>query len=707
VRRSHDAQGGLGNTSSQLLPQIEIGVPGAGHGVSRCESRKIDVDRLPLRRARAAAFSLFALLLILSVPKEVAAAMSASPAAAHAGSLAFWLALLGVLLSFAAGVALTLWTRSRHRDDALRDARYRAVLEQSPNGVLIVDAASMRVVDANPALLGSLGYSHEEIVGIPAAQILADETGDAETLAGRLRSPDPRLPTPLRQRCRNGGSLEVEATGFPMTLGERPVLAFTLSDVSLKRKIEAQLLEKQQHLDHLAHHDQLTGLPNRHYLAHHLPGAIEEAKRSGTMLAVLFLDLDRFKDINDSRGHETGDKLLKTVAERVRATVRREDMVVRMGGDEFVVILQAVRRAELIHEMAARINEALSAPVIVDGRPLVATVSIGVSLFPRDGVDLGELLRHSDAAMYQAKDRGRNNFQLFSPIMARKIRERVAVEASLRAALERRQFDVHYQPIIDIGSNRVMGLEALLRWKHPTQGYILPGRFIDVAEETGLIVPVGEFVLQRVMQDAAYWRKSGAAAVPVAVNISAVQLQRSNLHDKISALARAHDVSPGMLQLELTESTMFERRESRGGESRRDAISQLRDLGVSIVIDDFGTGYSSLGYLKQWHVDYLKIDRSFVRDLVTDMSDLAIVGAIIAIARHLNIRVVAEGIEGWQQLEKLRQLGCGLAQGYLFAKPAPASQCLRLLSGVPLKFTDEGAQAADLELVPSLAGTGS
>ncbi len=660
-----------------------------------CESHEKNFHRLPLTGVSAAACSLAA---------EPAAAASA---ATHAGSHALWLAMLGTLLAFAAGVALASWLERRRRPDGRREARYRAVLEQSPNGVLIGDAASLRVLDANPALLASLGYSAEEIAGIPLGQILADETGDAANLADKLRDPHPSLPMPLKQRCRNGTTLEVEATGFPMMLEEQSVLAFTISDVSLKRKVEARLLEEQQHLDHLAHHDQLTGLPNRHYLTHHLPGAIEEAKRNGTMLAVLFLDLDRFKDINDSRGHETGDKLLKTVAERVRATVRAEDMVVRMGGDEFIVVLQAVHNAQVIHDMAARINEELSAPVIVDGRPLVATVSIGVCLFPRDGVDMGELLRHSDTAMYQAKDRGRNNFQLFSPNMARKIRERVAVEASLRAALERQQFDVHYQPIIDIGSNKVMGLEALLRWKHPTQGYILPGRFIDVAEETGLIVPVGEFVLQRVMQDANYWRRAGATAVPIAVNISAVQLQRSNLRDRIIALSRAYNVSPSMLQLELTESTMFERRESRGGESRRDAISQLRDLGVGIVIDDFGTGYSSLGYLKQWHVDYLKIDRSFVRDLVTDMSDLAIVGAIIAIARHLNIKVVAEGIEGWQQLEKLRQLGCGLAQGFLFAKPAPASQCLRLLSGVPLKLTDESAPAGDLELIPTLTRTGS
>jgi diguanylate cyclase (GGDEF)-like protein/PAS domain S-box-containing protein len=591
--------------------------------------------------------------------------------------------LLLLVLSGAAATLLLIWWRTR-RPNSSRDARYRAVLEQSPTGTLIADADSLAIIDANPAFQQSVGYSMEQLRRMTLPQLFSIGRTDPEAML-KLQDPVPRLPVALTQRCRDGSVLDVEATGHRLAVGARPVLAFTISDVSVRRKIEAQLLEKQQHLDHLAHHDQLTGLPNRLYLAHHLPGAIHEAKRNGTLLAVLFLDLDRFKQINDSRGHETGDKLLKQVAERVRATVRAEDVVVRMGGDEFIVVLQSIRSTEVINEMAARINAALSAPVVVDGHPLVTTASIGVGLYPRDGADMGELLRHSDTAMYQAKDRGRNNFQLFNPTMARRLREGVAIEASLRSALERGHLDVHYQPIIDISSNHVRGLEALLRWKHPTHGYILPGRFIDIAEETGLIVPVGEFVLQRVMRDVTHWRRAGATMVPIAVNISAVQLQRSNLPEKIEQLCRAHDISPSLLQIELTETAMFERRE-RGGPIRRDSITQLRDLGITIAIDDFGTGYSSLGYLKQWHVDYLKIDRRFVRDLVTDMSDLAIVGAIIAMARHLNIKAVAEGIEGWQQLEKLRQLGCALAQGYLFAKPAPADQCASLLMGQPISL---------------------
>ena len=610
--------------------------------------------------------------------------------------------LLFLILSAIGGTLAAIWWKSRLTDPS-HDARCRAVIEQSPNGLLIAEAASFKIIDANPAFLLSSGYLLKELRALTLPQLFAIDRNDPDGLM-QLQHPVAGVPLQLTQRCRDGSLLEVEATGHSLSLNKNPIVAFTVCDVSLRRKIESQLLEKQQHLDHLAHHDQLTGLPNRLYLAHHLPGAITEAKRAGTMLAVLFLDLDRFKQINDSRGHEVGDKLLKQVAERVRATVRAEDIVVRMGGDEFIVVLQSIRSTEVINEMAARINAALSAPVIVDGHPLVTTASIGVGLYPRDGADMGELLRHSDTAMYQAKDRGRNNFQLFSPIMARRLREGVAIEASLRSALERGHLDVHYQPIVDIDTNQVMGLEALLRWKHPTHGYILPGRFIDIAEETGLIVPVGEFVLQRVVQDVSSWRRSGSKLVPIAVNISAVQLQRSNLADKIQNLTRQHGLEPSLLQLELTESAMFERRE-RGGGIRRDAITQLRDLGVKIAIDDFGTGYSSLGYLKQWHVDYLKIDRRFVRDLVTDMSDLAIVGAIIAMARHLNIKAVAEGIEGWQQLEKLRQLGCGLAQGFLFARPTPAQQCAPLLMGQPLSLigtdTQTGVITGELKALAS------
>jgi diguanylate cyclase (GGDEF)-like protein/PAS domain S-box-containing protein len=599
-------------------------------------------------------------------------------------------------------VPLPLWWQARRRSGPPLRGTHEAAFLQSPHGMLVVDGRSLRIIDANPALQTSLGYTLAELRAMPLGRIFSDEGGAPEALLAQLQESPARLLIETGQRCRSGRFLHVEISGYRIDAGARVLFALTTRDITMRRRMEAQLLEKQQHLNHLAHHDLLTGLPNRLFLAAHLPGAIEEAKNTGGMLAVLFLDLDRFKHINDSRGHETGDKLLKAVAQRIRTTTRTDDIVVRMGGDEFIVVLKTVATADQINEAATRITEALSAPVLIDGRSLVTTASIGVSLFPRDGSTMGELLRQSDTAMYQAKDRGRNNFQLFSPVMERKLKERISIESSLRAALQARQLDVNYQPIVDIESHRVVALEALLRWRHPAHGFIPPDRFVAVAEETGLIVPIGEFVLERALEDAARWRSAGAVIVPIAVNVSAVQLQRSDLAATIERLSGKHGFSPNILQLELTESALFERHKSRNGESSRDAIVHLRELGARIAIDDFGTGYSSLSYLKQWRVDYLKIDRSFVRDLVTDMSDLAIVEAIIAMAKHLNIEVVAEGIEGWQQLQKLRQLGCSYAQGFLLARPAPFEHCRRYLTGQPLDLTTSESHVAEI-----LEATGS
>jgi diguanylate cyclase (GGDEF)-like protein len=460
---------------------------------------------------------------------------------------------------------------------------------------------------------------------------------------------------------------------------------------AIQRKIEAQLLEKQQRLDRLAHHDLLTGLPNRLFLAAHLPVAMEESRRTRTPLAVLFLDLDRFKHINDTHGHEVGDKLLQEVAQRIQASVREEDVVVRMGGDEFVVILSKVRTLEQANETAARILSSLNVPLVIADKPLVTTVSIGLSLYPRDGEDVGALLRHSDTAMYQAKDRGRNNFQVFSPVMDRKLHERVNLEARLRAALEIGQFDVHYQPILDIETRRVVALEALVRWKDPEEGFIAPARFLPVAEESGLIDPIGQFVWRHVGADMARWRDQKLTLVPVAVNVSAGQLLRTDLRSLIVEITQTHGIAASMLQIELTEGAMLEKVDRHSGKSSEAMINEMRSLGVRISIDDFGTGYSSLGYLKQLQVDNLKVDRSFIRDLVSDSNDHAIVAAIIAMAKHLRIGIIVEGVEGWPQLEMLRALGCRFAQGFLLAEPTAGENCAQFLANRPLRLHDAGA----------------
>jgi len=608
--------------------------------------------------------------------------------------------LLGLLVGGFTIVAMLLVARSRrlNADRLSLESRYRAIIEQAQDGLLVADARTGEIVDANPAVQQQLGFTLDELRGRSVLSVLRGPNDSQDPVIATLARVEPSRGIELVQWLKDGRQIDVEVSCVPIESRDRRLVSYLMRDLSERKKAQSQLLANQQRLDKLANHDTLTGLPNRLFLQAHLPEAIARCHESGQMLAVLFLDLDRFKHINDSRGHEVGDKLLQEIAKRVRAAVRPADIVVRMGGDEFVVVLHKVNAPDEVAIAATRINEVLSAPVMIDGRALVATVSIGVSLFPRDGATMGELLKHSDTAMYQAKDLGRNNFQVFSPQMDRSLKERVAIESSLRIGLKVNQFDVHYQPIIDIHSRRVAGLEALLRWKHPSQGFISPERFIEVAEETGLIIPIGQFVLDRIGSDISKWRDQGGHLVPVSMNVSAVQLERTKLRELIQQAMLKNRIGPQLIQLELTEGSLFE---NRTGEFREDALATLRDLGVKIAIDDFGTGYSSLSYLKRWRVDSLKIDRSFVRDIATDPSDHAIVSAIVAMARSLNIQVVAEGIESWQQLEILRNMGCSLAQGFLFAKPVPAADALRYLRVEPLDLVEANWEASN-----SLAETG-
>ena len=578
----------------------------------------------------------------------------------------------------AAVIAWIAFKRHVQRQESA-DSRYKAIIDQANDGVVIVDAQTQAVLYTNPAFLERLGYTGAETQALTLRDIFADGDAAPESVLTRLRGANSQMALNMQHRCKNGSLIDIEVRCNALDVDGRDVLAYVTHDVSLRRKAEQQLIENQHRLDRMAHHDQLTGLPNRHHLAAFLPNAIAEAQAAASMLGVVFLDLDRFKHINDTCGHETGDKLLQEVASRLRAVVRDSDVVIRMGGDEFVVVFRNVKSYDEVTLGAARIIETLNQPIIIDQHPLQTTGSVGVSLFPRDGSTMVELLKHSDTAMYQAKDRGRNNVQMFSHAMNRKLKHRVAVEASLREALRLKQLDVHYQPFVNLLTRKVVGLEALIRWRHPVHGMVPADQFIPVAEETGLIVPMGNFVLHRTLQNMSAWRKAGVPLVPMSLNIAPAQLQRGELQSTIATLLKTHGLRPEMLQLEMTERAMFDPRVP-GGESRQDTMARLRDLGVKIAIDDFGTGYSSLSYLKNWRVDALKIDRSFVRDLVTDSSDLAIVSAIIAIAKHLQIQVIAEGIEGYQQAEILRRLGCAVGQGFLFAQPMPAEQCVKLLA---------------------------
>jgi diguanylate cyclase (GGDEF)-like protein/PAS domain S-box-containing protein len=592
------------------------------------------------------------------------------------------------LLAAAIAAAVILAAKQYLRRRRSVDSRYKAVIDQTNDGIVIVDAGSLKVQYCNPAFLARVGHSEAEARDLSLTDLFTDPASTPEHLLARLQDADSKRSLDLQLRCKGGALVDVEVRCNPLEADGREGYAYVTHDVSVRRKAEQQLIDNQQRLDRMAHHDQLTGLPNRHYLATFLPQAIADARAANAKLGVVFLDLDRFKHINDTRGHETGDKLLQEVARRLRSCVRDTDVVIRMGGDEFVVVFRSVKSYDEVTLGANRIIESLNTPIVIDQHPLQTTGSVGVSLFPRDGADMGELLKHSDTAMYQAKDRGRNNVQMFSQIMNRKLKHRVAMEASLRDALRLKQLDVHYQPFVSLITRKVVGLEALIRWKHPVHGMIPADQFIPVAEETGLIVPMGNFVLHRTLQTLSAWQKTGVNLVPVSLNVAPAQLQRGELQSTIATLLKTHGLKPELLQLEMTERAVFDSHQAKSGENRQDTMVQLRDLGIKIAIDDFGTGYSSLSYLKNWRVDALKIDRSFVRDLVTDSSDLAIVSAIIAIARHLHIQVIAEGIEAYQQAEILRKLGCTIGQGFLFARPMPADQCLALL-GVDAEPAEE------------------
>ena len=614
---------------------------------------------------------------VLSAAAPTRAAVATRGGQPNAGMIAVYvLAAASLLLGLGIAAALQLRRYVRHQKSV--DARYKAIIDQANDGIVIVDAKTQELLYTNPAILSRLGYTSAEALTLTLSDVFADGSATAETILARLRDANSQMAMNLQQRCKNGSLIDTEVRCNALDVDGRDVLAYVAHDVSLRRKAEQQLIENQNRLDRMAHHDQLTGLPNRHYLTAFLPQAIAEAEAAGTLLGVVFLDLDRFKHINDTRGHETGDKLLQEVAARLRAVVRDSDVVIRMGGDEFVVVFRNVKSGDEVTLGAGRIIETLNQPIVIDRHSLQTSGSVGVSLFPRDGSNMVELLKHSDTAMYQAKDRGRNNVQIFSQVMNRKLKHRVAVEASLREALRLKQLDVHYQPFVNLKTRKVVGLEALMRWRHPVHGMVPADQFIPVAEETGLIVPMGHFVLHRTLQNMSAWRKAGVPLVPMSLNIAPAQMQRGELQSTISTLLKTHGVRPEMLQLEMTERSMFDPR-APAAENRQDSMARLRDLGVKIAIDDFGTGYSSLSYLKHWRVDSLKIDRSFVRDIVTDSSDLAIVSAIIAIAKHLHIEVVAEGIEGYQQAEILQRLGCTIGQGFLFARPMPAEQIVELL----------------------------
>lgn len=436
----------------------------------------------------------------------------------------------------------------------------------------------------------------------------------------------------------------------------------TVQDVSAARQAEADIQQ-------LAHFDLLTGLPNRSLWMTRARSALQTAQRHEDALAVLFLDLDQFKTVNDSLGHQIGDRLLTTVAERLLGCMREEDVLARLGGDEFVAMLPRLNRPEDAATVARKMLDILSRPVEIEGHELRVSVSIGIAIHPTDGSDVTTLLKHADTAMYSAKDAGRDNFQFFVPEMNQRALERLMLEGGIRRAIAHDEFILHYQPQIDATDGSVVGVEALLRWHHPELGLVMPDRFIPVAEDSGLISPLGDLVLHATCRQQVKWQQQGYDKLLVGINISALQFRKPGFVDSVNKALNDTGANPHCIELEITESALMQ-----PSEALFDDLNRLGQMGLTLALDDFGTGYSSLSYLKRLPISRLKLDRSFVKDLPGDLEDAAIASAALSMARDLGIEVVAEGVETRAQRDYLASRGCRIMQGYLFSRPIPATE---------------------------------
>jgi diguanylate cyclase (GGDEF)-like protein/PAS domain S-box-containing protein len=557
----------------------------------------------------------------------------------------------------------------RRREEAQRRL-WTMVFSNSSEAVLITDAQA-RILSVNPAFVQLTGYGEEDVLGRNPNMLSAHKEGPeffAEMWA-QIRETG-RWQGEVMDRRKDGAVYPkwLSIVAIKDEEGEITHYIGTFTDISKRKASEERIV-------YLATHDTLTGLPNRALLMDRLKNAIVQARRDGTLLALLFLDLDRFKWVNDSLGHQQGDVLLMNVAERLRETVRSSDTVARLGGDEFVALLHDPGDFGDISVVAKKLLQAMEPLVMLDGRAIHATASIGISVFPHDGQDVETLLRNADTAMYAAKSAGRNQACFYDNEMNRVAVERVELEIGLRQALEMGHFELFYQPKFCLKYDSPCGAEALIRWHHPEKGLIPPDRFIRVAEETGLIIPIGEWVMRTACRQIRKLCDQGVAPPAVAVNASAAQLESQDFVQTVSDILRETGVPPHLLEIELTESMVLQ-----DPEVSIATLNRLRDLGVRLSLDDFGTGYSSLSYLKRLPVDTLKIDRSFVDGLPDDLGDLQIVQMTIALARSGDLTVVAEGVETETQLAQLKILECDMAQGYLLSKPLPAAEYEQWLS---------------------------
>lgn len=537
------------------------------------------------------------------------------------------------------------------------------VFDHSGEAIMITDRDN-RIVEVNPSFTRMTGYMPEEICG----------QNPGVLSSGRATPEDYRA---MWQAIREQGFWQGEMWDrrkdgeiYPKLLtisvvrnarGDIDFYIASFADISEQKASEEKIR-------HVAHHDALTGLPNRWHLQISLEQAIALAKRENEEVALMFIDLDRFKIINDTLGHNIGDRLLVEVAQRLRECVRESDLLARLGGDEFVVVLTGDDAINASAHVAEKILGSLARSFRIEGNALHTTPSIGISLYPHDGDSIESLMKNSDTAMYHVKSMGRNNFQFFSPEMNQSSAERLLLEDCLHRALERGEFAMHYQPLVEIASGRLVGAEALIRWHHPERGMVSPHEFIPLAEESGMILPIGTWVLREVCRQIKVWRELGMTGLRFAVNLSPRQFRQENLVGNIVGMLREFDVPASALELEITEGSVME-----NADAAVSLLNLLNQHGLSIAIDDFGTGYSSLGYLKRFPVSKLKIDRSFVMDIPGDPDDCAIAIAVIQLARSMGLQVVAEGVETAEQRQFLSDQGCDLLQGHWYSKPLDAA----------------------------------
>lgn len=534
-----------------------------------------------------------------------------------------------------------------------------SALTHSADAVMVTSRDG-RIEYVNPAFESITGFSREEAIG-KTPQLLRSENQDPEVYAAMWRAIENGevYRCELINRRKDGTDFHEEKTVTPLKDAHGCITHFIATGVDISERIRAQ-----EKLEYMAHHDAVTGLPNRVLLLDRVGQALTRAQRDNRVLAVLFIDLDGFKAINDTVGHHFGDRFLGEVAARLQTTVREQDTVARLGGDEFAIVLEGVNSMSDIGKVARKLTRDLAAPFLLDGREMYVTGSIGVARYPVDGSDVHSLLRKADSAMYRAKQLGKNTYRFYSEVEGEEDTARVELEQQLRRAVERREFVVYYQPQVSIDTSEVVGVEALLRWQHPEQGIVEPNRFIPLLEETGLIVDVGEWVLREVCMHAVGWDNSGLPPLRVAVNLSSKQFTKRDLVGDVARILDETGLDPKRINIEITEGTLASKIDSTVK-----TLDKLNALGITISVDDFGVGYSSLNYLKRFPIHKLKIDQSFVRDVTTDANDAAIASAIIALAHKLNLEVIAEGVETIEQLFFLSRQGCHEVQGHLISPP--------------------------------------